>query len=148
MPFCPNCRSEYIQGIETCADCGERLVAELEPLSAAEPIEGADSLVLASIIPSPMWANMVKDILDQEGIFCALQGAHTAGQLAGMAAIADGQVRVLVPESKVREAKEIINDFLNGMDMETRRIECPHCGQSIEDYRIVCPKCGGDIEID
>ncbi len=29
MPWCPNCRNEYREGIETCADCGVALVDQL-----------------------------------------------------------------------------------------------------------------------
>jgi hypothetical protein len=31
MKFCPNCRTEYREGISTCADCGATLVDELPP---------------------------------------------------------------------------------------------------------------------
>lgn len=30
MPWCPNCKTEYREGIEFCADCGAALVPELE----------------------------------------------------------------------------------------------------------------------
>lgn len=30
MPWCPKCRTEYIEGIETCADCHTPLVASLD----------------------------------------------------------------------------------------------------------------------
>lgn len=29
MPYCPDCKTEYETGIETCADCGAYLVDEL-----------------------------------------------------------------------------------------------------------------------
>jgi hypothetical protein len=29
MPFCPNCKSEYLSGVEKCQDCDLPLVAEL-----------------------------------------------------------------------------------------------------------------------
>ena len=29
MPWCPNCKTEYREGIKVCADCGAELVAEL-----------------------------------------------------------------------------------------------------------------------
>lgn len=29
MPWCPNCKTEYQEGIEVCSDCGAALVDEL-----------------------------------------------------------------------------------------------------------------------
>lgn len=37
MPWCPKCKSEYVEGTETCVDCGSRLVETLE-----EPPENND----------------------------------------------------------------------------------------------------------
>jgi len=31
MPFCPKCRYEFIEGVQTCNDCGIELVSELPP---------------------------------------------------------------------------------------------------------------------
>lgn len=38
MPWCPNCKTEYVEGIRKCADCGEALV-DSEPVEEAEFIE-------------------------------------------------------------------------------------------------------------
>ncbi len=31
MPVCPNCKYEYVKGIDKCPDCGAELVDELPP---------------------------------------------------------------------------------------------------------------------
>ncbi len=36
MPWCPNCKYEYKDGILTCADCGATLVSSLEEIEAME----------------------------------------------------------------------------------------------------------------
>ncbi|MCH5252162.1 MAG: hypothetical protein J1F22_04240 [Lachnospiraceae bacterium] len=39
MPWCPKCRNEYIEGIETCSDCGVALVEELpEEINLEAPV--------------------------------------------------------------------------------------------------------------
>jgi hypothetical protein len=32
MPFCPQCRTEYVESVTECADCATLLVDELPPL--------------------------------------------------------------------------------------------------------------------
>lgn len=36
MPWCPNCKNEYVEGVSKCADCGCELVASLE--DCGEPL--------------------------------------------------------------------------------------------------------------
>jgi hypothetical protein len=64
MPFCPNCRTEYVGDASRCADCGTELVARLShrdsspDLSATRPelLCDVDSLVQADLIESQLRA--------------------------------------------------------------------------------------------
>lgn len=56
MPWCPNCKNEYVKGIAICADCGAELVDELpsdsqfvnEDLSAFVETEGENASDLSN----------------------------------------------------------------------------------------------------
>lgn len=39
MPWCPNCKNEYKEGITVCSDCGAELVDSLEALEQPEPVK-------------------------------------------------------------------------------------------------------------
>ena len=69
MPFCPKCRYEYVEGVEVCPDCGVALVDELPE---EEPPRG--KLVPIRRFKSRLYAEMVKDVLDREGIPCFISG--------------------------------------------------------------------------
>ena len=44
MPWCPKCRTEYIEGIEACADCHTPLVASLEDESLSKDSISPDEI--------------------------------------------------------------------------------------------------------
>ncbi len=60
--FCPNCRTEYREGVTTCADCGAALVVELPP-----DIENSE---LVTIFQSHELSEVAiaKSILEEAGI--------------------------------------------------------------------------------
>lgn len=45
MPWCPDCKMEYQEGMKTCADCGKELVEHLDDPKATEYTELVDMLV-------------------------------------------------------------------------------------------------------
>ena len=50
MPYCPNCLTEYVEGITTCADCGVTLMPGDPPEPpAANPPEAQDDSRLVSV---------------------------------------------------------------------------------------------------
>lgn len=58
MPWCPNCKNEYVEGIKTCADCGAQLVEELEEEKLTEeeiPCEGDEAF-------TDIWKEEISDI--------------------------------------------------------------------------------------
>ncbi|MDQ1318367.1 MAG: hypothetical protein QG588_2027, partial [Candidatus Poribacteria bacterium] len=68
MAYCPNCRAEYIEGVETCPDCQVELVDELPPMEEPEYLD----LVELDKVPDEVSGVMMKGILINNGITAIL----------------------------------------------------------------------------
>jgi hypothetical protein len=109
MPFCPNCKAEYVEGIKTCTDCEVALVAELP--KGPEPEYENEGMVGVFGAKDGFEAKIVKGILEEAGIpvwekaeVVQWQGTFTSGPLA--------EEVLAVPESRAEEAIEIIRRAL------------------------------------
>lgn len=107
MPFCPDCRSEYKDGVERCPDCGTLLEESLLPEDAdAEPTK---HLVEVYVAAGDEEGLVVKGLLESEGIDCALSSdiPHTVMPLNidGL-----GAVRITVAEEDAERARQIITE--------------------------------------
>ena len=69
MPFCPQCRSEFNEGILICTDCGTDLVAEL---SLDAGVEYVDWKIVQSV-SSEILGNILKGVLENGGIETVLR---------------------------------------------------------------------------
>lgn len=111
MPFCPNCRFEYLPGIKTCPDCGEDLVDELPDMrSELEDIKW----VALEPLPGVVYAKMVAEVLDQRQIpnyIQSLFGSGGLGMITG-AGFAGSSARIYVPEDRLEEATEIRDQMM------------------------------------
>ena len=104
--YCPVCASEYVEGVAKCADCGVKLVEELPILEhSGEPMRMVR-------LTGPTEAPMVEELLRHNGIEAILQGEAAASALPSAGDLSE--VRIWVPESKVRRAGELIEAFFEG----------------------------------
>lgn len=107
--FCPVCKAEYETGITRCADDGSELVAELAPDTSASDDSEARFVTLHTL-SSPPEAEMVNDILRQNGIRSVIQAGANDAFSPVFSAVSPG-VAVLVDERDLDRAREIYASF-------------------------------------
>lgn len=64
VPFCPQCRAEYIEGKTQCSDCGVQLVDSLPPSVPPRDIHWVELRTAGTEAEGEMLA----DVLEQNGI--------------------------------------------------------------------------------
>jgi hypothetical protein len=109
--FCPNCKSEYRSGFDTCADCGVALVESLPPENEIHP--DADLVKVyetsdAALVP------VVHSLLQEAGIEAMtkneqVQDFFALGRLMGTGVVGPVQFYVL-PEAEAT-ARAVLRDL-------------------------------------
>ena len=107
--FCPVCESEYEPGITQCPDDGTELVERLTPENTVRDHSEARFVPLHNI-GSPAEAEMVSDILQQNGIRAVVQSGGADAFAPLLSTTAPGAL-VLVDERDLDRAQEIYNSF-------------------------------------
>lgn len=103
--FCPVCESEYQPGITKCPEDGAALVAT--QVNAGDDSEA--KFVTLHTLSSPVEAEMVNDILRQNGVRSAVRSANDAFSPA-FSAVSPGAA-VLVDERDLDKARELYASF-------------------------------------
>jgi hypothetical protein len=100
--FCPECRTEYVEGITVCVDCNVPLVAELLPEPGPEFVEYEEVLRTSNLVEIAL----IKSILDEAGIvYCFTQWLPGYGYN-------DGEPdRLMVKRGQVEEVRRILQDL-------------------------------------
>ena len=106
--FCPVCEAEYEKGIERCSDHDVELVEQLSPETSRDRSEAR--FVPLHNIGSPAEAEMVHDILQQNGVRSAVQSGSMDALSPLLSTGAPGAV-VLVDERDYERASEIYKAF-------------------------------------
>ena len=110
--FCPVCESEYEAGVASCPDDGSELVERLTPENTVRDHSEARFVPLHNI-GSPAEAEMVADILQQNGVRAAVQSGG-ADALSPLLSSASPGALVLVDERDLDRAREISDSFFGG----------------------------------
>jgi len=106
--YCPNCEAEYEAGITHCADDGAELVERLTAESGATDDSEA-RFVMLHTMSSPAEAEMVNDILRQNGIRSVIQSGGADAFSPLLSQVSPGGV--LVDERDLDRAQEIYSSF-------------------------------------
>lgn len=111
MGFCPKCCYEYEDYVVRCPDCQEELVESL----AREDSELPEMrFVPMPGLPGRVYAEMVKSVLEKQGIPCYIRAdgmTDTLG-ISGTSPAA-GTVRIFVPEDQLEACIDIQQHMLN-----------------------------------
>lgn len=107
--FCPTCEAEYKPGITRCADDGAELVDRLSVAAGAHDDSEARFVALHTL-SSPAEAEMVNDILRQNGIRSVIQSGASDQFSPLFSVMAPGAV-VLVDERDLDRARELYESF-------------------------------------
>lgn len=110
--FCPECKSEFIEGIVRCPECDTRLVDELPIEPEPEFVDYQE--VLATYNPADI--AFLKSLLDSEDIAYFFKGEH----FMYVRPLAD-PVRLMVRTDHVKQTQELLKDVelsITGINLE------------------------------
>lgn len=107
--FCPTCEAEYEPGITSCPDDNTPLVDRLTADNSLHDSSEA-SLVALHKLGSPAEAEMVNDILRQNGIRSVVKSGGSDALSPLLSATAEGAV-ILVDERDADRAMEVYRAF-------------------------------------
>src|SRR5258708_33871804 len=103
--FCPVCEAEYVPGITRCGDDGTELVERLTPETATHDSSEARFVPLHTL-SSPVEAEMVNDILQQNGMRSVVQSGASDAFSPLFSVMAPG-AQVLVDERDFDRATDL-----------------------------------------
>jgi hypothetical protein len=106
--YCPNCEAEYEAGITHCADDGAELVERLTTEGGATDDSEA-RFVMLHTMSSPAEAEMVNDILRQNGVRSVIQSGGADAFSPLLSQVSPGGI--LVDERDLDRAQEIYSSF-------------------------------------
>ena len=99
--FCPECKSEFIEGITKCPVCDVKLIDELPPEPEPEFVDYKE--ILATYNPADV--SFLKSLLEPEGISYFFKGEH----FMYVRPLAD-PVRLMVRTDQVAQAINLLQD--------------------------------------
>ena len=103
MPFCPTCKTEYVDGKTECTDCGAQLVDEL-PFQAV-PGQGTTWVEITSTGTEDE-ANLIQGFLDAEGIPAQIENLKFRQEPVNFGTM--GEIRIYVAAEDEQRALDLL----------------------------------------
>ena len=135
MAYCPNCRCEYEEPRDTCADCGSSLVAGDMPAGAAGETRPGGQWSFLSRVRRRDSAEIIRGLLDSAAIQCEVID-KTLSEMPLTLGEPSSYLEIWVPEESVGEARGVLNEAREGT------APCPACGHMSSVEETSCEYCG------
>ncbi len=109
MPFCPNCGTEYVPGVTTCADCQVLLVDHLPP----DPNQGElfETVELCKV-PDEITAMALKSFLLDGGVDVGIRNMTASFYGNVLNGVQGNWGAVIVDKAQEEKARKLYADFL------------------------------------
>lgn len=147
MKLCPRCREEYLDHMEECRPCGEKLISEHQAQALATKTLSKEALLEGDVIPllegAMSHCREIEKCLIQAGISCAVypksltcdSHGQTLGSSCGVTYL------VLINPSDMEHAKQALEgQFLAAVAKEGQGEAARHA-INLDDELIACPAC-------
>ena len=116
MPFCPNCSAEYVDGTDSCPDCGVTLVPERPARKKSDMKSHAKSdFVSLRTYSTRVHAEMVVEALANEGITAMIKSNEAFGMGTGLGVMAPTRIEVWVPKDDEEAAGDIADNTIDAV---------------------------------
>jgi len=99
MPYCPKCRSEFMEGIKKCGECLEKLVEKLPDETVWE---------VAHICTHEDEACLIQGFLEGMGVPCVIESKRFHAEPVNLGITSE--IELHVPHNKLEEASKLIKE--------------------------------------